>query len=71
MPQWAQIISKFLPLTYGIKAMRASLLGTAAYDVMLDLTILGFLGVVYIGIGALMLKLIERNLKKKALLSVF
>jgi len=71
MPQWAQIISKFLPLTYGIKAMRASLLGTAAYDVMFDLTILGFLGIVYIGIGALMLKLIERNLKKKALLSVF
>ena len=71
MPQWAQIISKFLPLTYGIKAMRASLLGTATYEAICDLTILGFLGVVYIGIGAFMLKLIERNLKKRALLSVF
>jgi ABC-2 type transport system permease protein len=71
MPQWAQIISKFLPLTYGIKAMRASLLGTATYNVVYDLMTLVSLGVAYIGLGALMLKLIERNLKKKALLSVF
>lgn len=71
MPHWAQIISKVLPLTYGIKVMRASLLGIATFDAVYDLAILSILGAVYIGIGALTLKLIERNLKKKALLSVF
>ena len=71
MPYWAQIISKILPLTYGIKVMRASLLGIATFDALYDLAALSILGVVYVGIGALTLKLIERNLKKKALLSVF
>lgn len=71
MPQWAQIISKFLPLTYGIKGMRASLLGIATSDAIYDLAPLSILAVVYVGIGALTLKLIERNLKKNALLSVF
>ena len=71
MPQWAQIISKILPLTYGLKVMRASVLGIATSDAIYDLAILSIMGVVYIGIGALTLKLIERNLKKKALFSVF
>lgn len=71
MPHWAQVISKVLPLTYGIKVMRASLLGIAASDVIYDLAILSILVTAYIGIGAMTLKLIERNLKRKALLSVF
>lgn len=71
MPHWAQIVSKVLPLTYGIKVMRASLLGIAASDATYDLAILSILVTAYIGIGAMTLKLIERNLKKKALLSVF
>ncbi len=71
MPQWAQIISKILPLTYGLKVMRASLLGIATSDAISDLVFLSIMGVVYIGIGALTLKLIERNLKKNALFSVF
>lgn len=71
MPHWAQIISKVLPLTYGIKVMRSSLLRIATFDAIYDLATLSILGAVYIGIGALTLRLIERNLKKKALLSVF
>jgi ABC-2 type transport system permease protein len=71
MPQWAQLISNFLPLTYGIRLMRVSLIGIKTYNITHDLVILSILGAIYIAIGALTLRLIERNLKKKALFSVF
>lgn len=71
MPTWAQMISKALPLTYGIRVIRASLFGIGAPDVSYDLAILFVLGVIFVCVGALTLKLIERNLKRKALLSVF
>ena len=51
--------------------MCASLLGIATFDAIYDLVPLLILGAVYIGMGAMTLKLIERGLKKKALLSVF
>ena len=71
MPSWAQAISRFLPLTYGVKVMRASLLGIETFNVAQDLVTLTALGIAYFILGALTLSLIERNLKKKALLSVF
>lgn len=71
MPSWAQAISRFLPLTYGVKMMRASLLGIELLNVAEDLATLFVLGIVYFTLGALSLSLIERNLKKKALLTVF
>ena len=71
MPAWAQMVSKVLPLTYGIRLMRASLLGSPLQDLTGDLTALVVLGAVYIGVGAVTLRLIERNLKKKALLTAF
>ena len=71
MPYWAQAISNVLPLTYGIRIMRASLLGVETFRMTYDLATLSILAVIYIVIGALTLKLIERNLKKKSLFSVF
>jgi ABC-2 type transport system permease protein len=71
MPTWAQMISKALPLTYGIRVIRASLFGISIQEVSYDLAILFMLGVIFVGAGALTLRLIERNLKKKALFSVF
>jgi len=71
MPTWAQTISKALPLTYGIRVIRASLLGIRVQDAFYDLAVLFMLGVIFVALGALTLKLIERNLKKKALFSVF
>jgi len=71
MPAWAQTISKALPLTYGIRVMRASLLGIRVQDTSYDLTVLFVLGMIFVGVGTLALRLIERNLKKKALFSVF
>jgi ABC-2 type transport system permease protein len=71
MPTWAQMISKALPLTYGIRVIRASLFGISIQEVSYDLAVLFILGVIFVGAGALTLRLIERNLKKKALFSVF
>jgi len=71
MPTWTQMISKVLPLTYGIRIIRASLLGAGVQDAFCDLTVLFVLGIIFVGLGALTLRLIERNLKKKALFSVF
>jgi ABC-2 type transport system permease protein len=71
MPSWAQMISKALPLTYGIRVIRASLFGINIKDVSYDLAVLFVLGVIFVTAGIITLRLIERNLKKKALFSVF
>jgi ABC-2 type transport system permease protein len=71
MPNWAQVVSKVLPLTYGIRMMRASLFAFQTYDATSDLVTLIGLGVFYMIGGAVTLRLIERNLKRKALFSVF
>jgi len=70
MPAWAQWVSKALPLTYGIRMMRASLFGITTYDATGDLVALAILGIFFVALGAVTLRLIERNLKKKALFSV-
>lgn len=70
-PSWAQLISKALPLTYGIRLMRASLLRPEGYSAVYDVVALITLGMIFVGIGTITLKLIERNMKKKALFSVF
>ena len=71
MPNWAQMISKALPLTYGIRVIRASLLGIRVQDAFFDLAVLALLGVIFLSVGAVTLRLIERNLKRKALFTVF
>jgi ABC-2 type transport system permease protein len=71
MPFWAQAIAKALPLTYGIRLTRASMLGIGTFNVENDIVALILLGIIYFAVGAITLRLIERNLKKKALLSVF
>jgi ABC-2 type transport system permease protein len=71
MPSWAQWISKALPLTYGIRLMRASLLGTGNVDLIHDVAALLILGTIYVAIGVITLAQIEKNLRKKALFSVF
>jgi ABC-2 type transport system permease protein len=71
MPSWAQLISSALPLTYGIRLMRASLLSVRPVDTTHDIVVLLILGVIYVVAGALTLAQIEKNLRKKALFSVF
>jgi ABC-type polysaccharide/polyol phosphate export permease len=71
MPSWAQMISQALPLTYGIRLMRASLLDIGTVNVTHDIVALLILDLIYVVIGAIALRQIERNLRKKALFSVF
>jgi ABC-2 type transport system permease protein len=71
MPPWAQWISKALPLTYGIRLMRTALLGPGTVDPMYDMAALAILGVIYVLLGAITLAQIEKNLRRKALFSVF
>jgi ABC-2 type transport system permease protein len=71
MPSWAQWISKVLPLTYGIRLMRASLLSAGTFDATYDVLCLLVLGTIYVAIGIVTLAQIEKNLRKKALFSVF
>jgi ABC-type multidrug transport system permease subunit len=71
MPSWAQWISKVLPLTYGIRLMRTSLLGAGTVDATYDILCLLILGTIYVAIGVVTLAQIEKNLRKKALFSVF
>jgi len=71
MPPWAQLISKALPLTYGVRLMRASLLGIVTVDPMHDIAALLVLDAIYVVIGAITLAQIEKNLRKKALFSIF
>jgi hypothetical protein len=51
--------------------MRSSLIGTGTVDVTYNILALLVLGAFYVAVGALTLRLIERNLRKKALFSVF
>jgi ABC-2 type transport system permease protein len=71
MPLWAQMIAKALPLTYGIRLTRASMLNIGTINATSDILMLILLGIIYFVVGATTLRLIERNLKKKALFSVF
>jgi len=71
MPSWAQMISKALPLTYGVELMRASMLGLGTVNATYDIVALLILGAIYFLIGAIALRKIETNLRKKALFSVF
>ena len=71
MPLWAQVVAKALPLTYGIRLTRASMLNIGTANVTNDILMLLLLGIVYFVVGAATLRLIERNSKKKALFSVF
>jgi len=72
MPGWAQIVSKVVPFTYGLDILRASLIYNSDFISVLS-NIVGIMALasLYIIIGIILLKRIEKNSKKKALLTVF
>jgi len=71
MPGWAQIVSKVVPFTYGLDILRASLIYNSDFISVLS-NIVGIMALasLYIIIGIILLKRIEKNSKKKALLTV-
>ena len=38
-PQWLQYLAYFNPLTYGVDGLRASLIGTSRFPILLDFAI--------------------------------
>lgn len=71
MPEWAQIVSKAVPFTYGLDILRSALLYNSDITTILT-NILGItsLASLYVIIGIILLKRIEKNSRKKALLTV-
>lgn len=72
MPEWAQLVSKVSPLTYGLRIIRGSFRnGIVLSDFQEEIFILIVMGVILISIGVYSLKAIEKNLRKHARLTVF
>ena len=72
MPEWAQMISKISPLTYGLRIIRGSLRpGIALSNFSKEILILLIMGVMLFSVGVYFLGIIESNLKKYAKLTVF
>lgn len=61
LPQWVRVIADVLPLTYGVKAMRAASDGADVMSISDDLLIMATLGAVYLVISILMFRLFERK----------
>jgi len=72
MPGWAQVISKFSPLTYGLRIVRGSLYGDVTLsDFQQEFAVLTLMSVILFLIGIYSLKAIEKNLKEHSKLTVF
>jgi ABC-2 type transport system permease protein len=71
MPEWAQILSKIVPFTYDLDILRSALIYRSDIANILTNTMnITLLASLYIIIGIILLKRIERNSRKKALLTV-
>jgi len=71
MPEWAQVIGKTVPFTYGLDILRAALIYKSdVANVLINILSITLLTLLYIIIGVILLKRIEENSKKKALLTV-
>ena len=65
MPTWMQGVSRWLPQTYVIAAMRKAALGDASFAELLpDLVILLVFGVVWLVIGYLLFSIMERRARQ-------
>lgn len=72
MPNWAQIISKAIPFTYAIDIIRTALISRSeAISVSWHVVNLVTLACIYVVIGIVLLRRIEKNCKKNALLTAF
>ncbi|MDT8715881.1 ABC transporter permease [Clostridium sp. 19966] len=64
MPQWMQIISKFLPFTFGISASRTLMLNSGSLsEAMPDLLACLLEGIVYLIIGRLCFMAVDRKVR--------
>ena len=71
MPEWAQIIGKAVPFTYGLDILRASLIYESDLaNVLGNIAGIIVLAAFYVIIGVILLKRIETNSRKKAMLTM-
>jgi len=71
MPEWAQIVSKTVPFTYGLDILRTALLYKSDIaNILASIMNITLLASLYVIIGIMLLKRIEKNSRKKALLTV-
>ncbi len=52
LPSWLRPIASINPLTYGVDALRASLIGFSQFSLILDLTVLSFFSLIMVIAGA-------------------
>lgn len=72
LPAWAQAVSMLSPLTYGLRIIRGSLhSGAALSDFYDEFTALIVMSMIMLAIGGYFLRVIEKNLRKNAKLTVF
>lgn len=72
MPDWMQIVAKFIPMTYAIRAFRISYLTNQGFDAIKgDLIILGVFGVILLILGFIAFQWTETLVRKKGTLGVY
>ena len=72
MPQWAQVISKVVPFSYGLDILRNALIHKTDYFNMISYIFnMIFLASFFVVIGMISLRRIEKNSKKNASLTAF
>jgi ABC-2 type transport system permease protein len=59
LPPVVLTIASFDPLTYGVDALRALLIASSHFGLMTDLVVLGFVALLFLGIGGMLFERIE------------
>jgi ABC-2 type transport system permease protein len=59
LPKWVVFISYLNPLTYGVDALRGSLVGSSEFSLILDAAVLLVFSVVMVGLGAFLFEEVE------------
>ena len=52
-------VARFDPLSYGVDSLRAFLIGTATFPLMLDITVLAVVTAIFLGLGSYFFSIIE------------
>lgn len=72
MPDWMQVVAKFVPMTYAIRAFRVSYLTNQGFGaIKSDLIILGTFGAILIILGFIAFQRTETFVRKKGTLGVY
>jgi ABC-2 type transport system permease protein len=72
LPQMLQYISYLIPVTYGITALRKSaLLGGDLSSIWIDVSLLWLMSIIFLVLGQISLKIVQRQAKKKGTLYLF